>query len=85
MTKVKAAAIKDSQGRVHTLPPPARHKHIVAMMLRTGYTEPIVGEEGFLLSDGRFVGRQKAMQVAKAANQLIKAPESGELHSEDVW
>jgi hypothetical protein len=52
------------------------------------------GVQGFLLSDGTFADRKRAMVVARAAGQLI--PRAGgyaegeinngtELFSEDVW
>lgn len=71
MVKIKAPAIKTPAGRVVSAKPGEHHKHIDAS-----------GKRGFKLSDGAFVGREKAAKVATAAKQ-VKPSESGakQLHS----
>jgi|DEB19_MinimDraft_3_1074340.scaffolds.fasta_scaffold60239_1 hypothetical protein len=55
---------------------------------------PVVGEQGFVTSAGRFVGREEARQIAEAAEQLIPSEDNDgvaivrqhpQLFSEDVW
>lgn len=71
MKTVKAPAIKTPSGRVAAAKPGEHHKHIDA-----------TGKRGFKLSDGAFVGREKAAKVANAAKQ-VKVPERErkQLHS----
>jgi hypothetical protein len=42
-------------------------------------------EQGFLLDDGRFVGRTDALIVAASSGQLLKPTQHAELFSEDLW
>lgn len=88
-----AAAIKES-GMVCSVPRPGRHHDVIRAMARSGIPIPINGEQGFLLSNGRFVGREHAMKIAIFADQL-KPPvgpdgvpfkrSAKELFSEDLW
>lgn len=69
-----------------SLPRPARHHNIIRAMAEEGLQIPIVGEQGFLTSDGEFVGRRKALKIAKKCQQIIsKNGNEQELYSEDVW
>lgn len=86
MDRIKAAAIKDHDGTVYQLPPPARHHNVIRLMVEAGRPKPITGEQGFVLEDDRFVDRVTAKQIAVAANQQIpRAMNLRELFSEDVW
>jgi hypothetical protein len=69
MVKVKTAAVKHPSGKVSTGP---KHKMI------SGH-----GKEGFVLSDGKFVGRVAAGRVAKRAGQ-VKHMSSPALHSSNL-
>lgn len=64
-------------GRVRSLPRPARHSHLPVATLAV---------PGFLTSSGRFVTREEARGVAERAGQLVAgAMQSKWLYSEDVW
>jgi len=58
------------------------------MMGMEGLPIPVSGQQGFLLSDGTFTNRVRAMSVARRSGQV---PRSGgtiharELFSEDLW
>jgi hypothetical protein len=68
--RIDCAALKVG-GEVHSLPPPARHEHIIKACARKGLD--VFGRDmvyGFVLSDGSFVDRYKAMEIAKKAGQL---------------
>lgn len=69
-------------------PKPFRHGDVMHTMVERRVVEGVVPgdwEQGFVTSRFRFVGREEAMAVAKAASQL-KRPQSGpELFSEDLW
>ena len=77
------AAIKDSRGLIYTKPRPARHHNC--------YFQGCEEQEitcGFLTSNGEFVDRREAYQIAQAAGQILptalkhRAPV---LFSEDLW
>jgi hypothetical protein len=83
---ISCAAIRAPDGKVYSVPKPGRHYHVILLMASLGMPTPIRGEQGFLLSDGRFVGREEAKLVAEAAGQML--PGRGkltELFSEDIW
>ncbi len=76
-------------GEIYTAPRPKRHdaviKQLVAKFGRKGsWHNKIL--HGFLLSDGHFVDRYEARDVAEKAGQLIVPVAPGmQLTSEDVW
>jgi hypothetical protein len=88
---IVAAAIRNWDGRVHALPAPARHGHVIHWIVENTDVERVPGDwkQGFIDSDRGFVNREDAWAIAKAANQLLpRAPtdgRGGELYSEDVW
>ena len=88
---VVAAAIRDADGKVYSLPPPARH-HTIIRHYHPLLKCSIGDNQGFVLSDGRYARRAAAMTVARRAGQLLpdgrrlrENPNSNELYSEDVW
>jgi hypothetical protein len=88
MNRIVSAAIITTDGVIHSLPPPARHHHI----LQSASVTTILSEnQGFLTSEGLFVGRTVAMQIAREAGQLIrdetalKKYQGPLLFSEDLW
>lgn len=85
--KVVAAAIVGHDGVVVSLPQPARHYHVIIHMVHIlGHPIPITGEQGFMLSDGKFARRTYARRCAVANDQLLpRAMKLPELYSEDVW
>jgi hypothetical protein len=42
-------------------------------------------EQGFVTNKGRFVNRQEAMHIARAAGQVISDNTSDQLYSEDLY
>jgi len=84
--RIVAAALQ-LDGVTHSLPRPKRH-HDVMYALDEAYWQKHMGKErsGFLTSDGRFVNRFEAKDIARHAGQLLKrASKLPELFSEDVW
>ena len=80
-----AAAIR-RKGLIFTLPPPARHHHIMHAMAEAGLPVPIEGDQGFLNSRAGFVDRELAAQVALADEQIPRLRfHERELFSEDLW
>lgn len=85
---VTAAAIMHPDGRVYSLPPPARHANILWMMVEKRVMPPdnaLGGEQGFLLSDGRFCRRKPAGVIALKAGQIKELRWPPSLYSEDLW
>ena len=84
--RITAAAICQG-GTVYQLPPPARHHDIIRHMIDVvGLPPPVLGEQGFVTSDGRFLPRLKAFVVAKDAGQIIPGGRPTHLlFSEDLW
>lgn len=84
--RIVAAAIKHT-GVTVSLPRPARHGDIfitAGWMFRKVTVLP--SHQGFLTSEGRFVGREEARQIAIDAGQCPGGPaHARELFSEDLW
>lgn len=84
--RVVAAAIIGHDGVPYSLPAPARHHDVIGHMVALGHPTPIKGEQGFMLSDGSFADRRRALGNAVVNDQLL--PGAGKrrwLFSEDVW
>lgn len=90
---IVAAAIQ-IDGLTMSMPPPARHHHVlrIAVNLPGEDSDVLIGRErqGFLTSTGRFVGRLEAKRIALAAGQPMRdqgprAYSGPELFSEDLW
>lgn len=82
---IVAAAVKEGEA-VCSVPRPGRHHHVMRAMAAAGFPIPITGQQGFLTSDGLFVNRFEARDIARAADQIIKKTgPADELFSEDVW
>lgn len=72
----------DRNWMTYTMPRPARHHNI----LHTMPGDVLDVEQGFLTSDGRYVDREEARQLAETAGQLLPtAINHKQLFSEDVW
>ena len=86
---IERAAIR-FRGEVIDTPRPGRHCTIFMYSIYPVMTDDDEcvhpEDQGFVTSTGRFVGRQEAMEIARAANQLIHEPyQPNCLFSEDVW
>lgn len=69
-----------------------RHGYIIQQMVDVGFLDPESGsqrvsfeEQGFVTSEGRWVDRKEAMQLAIDAGQLEYREQFPELFSEDLW
>ena len=84
--QVKQAAIRDGQGKVHTLPRPARHHNIAHELYDTrGHALLEDDEQGFILEDGSFVDREAGGDFAIKTEQIEKLKWPPYLYSEDLW
>jgi len=85
MLTVNCAAIRDHDGIIFSIDRPARHHDVIHKMVKMGRPKPITGDQGFILSDGRFVEREEAAQIALAAGQCQTLTAPPRLYSEDLW
>ena len=87
MITIDVAAIRCFD-KVFMLPKPNRHHNIIRDMFSKGIDAEVIsnGEQGFVTSDGVFVDRITALNIARSAGQILRetAPIHG-LFSEDVW
>lgn len=85
---IVAAALKVNNLTV-SAPPPARHHTLLHAIHNTyGQRGPMIKatDQGFLTSEGRFVGREEAAKLAVAAGQILKPKfQPNDLFSEDLW
>lgn len=87
MIEVDKAAIRILGGEIFFVERPGRHHDVIRIIRETGYNGS-VSQQGFLLSDGRFVNRKDALLVAISAGQVeySKCHSAGiGLFSEDIW
>lgn len=72
-----------------SLQAPSRHSDIIRGLAEQGIRVrgvSLKANQGFITSDGMFVSRRLARDIAYAANQLKRPVQVGmELTSEDVW
>lgn len=70
-----------------SVPAPGRHHNVKYLSRRLGLDATGVEDQGFLLSDGTFATRERALEVAKAAGQIIRrcGGDERKLISENVW
>lgn len=70
-------------GKVYSLPKPNRHHHVIRMI--GGISGP--DTQGFLDSNGNFLDRFEALEVALSAGQVIDTNNirASRLFSEDLW
>lgn len=76
-------------GGAKTMGSPARHHTLMEAMRKEGLDTRTIGpnDQGFCTTHRRFVHRDEAMLIAKAAGQILKEPtfQPNTLFSEDVW
>ena len=74
------------EGRVHSLPAPHRHHHVLRLIYRECGRKAI-GKEGFLDNCGKFLSREEALHIARAAGQILdlKLVRGVKLYSENLW
>lgn len=83
--RIVAAAILQS-GVIVSLQPPARHGDVMRQMSDYFFRPILPHDQGFLTSEGRFVSRRDAAEIAARAGQLAgELIPDAELCSEDLW
>jgi hypothetical protein len=87
MTEIIVAAAIRFGELIISAPPPARHHTLLhGMFDLLGSPKLVPFDQGFVTSTGRFVEREKGLQIAIAAKQTDKGKyRSDELFSEDLW
>ena len=86
MRIAQAAVRRRSDGKVWTLPRPARHGDVLRIVYKE-VSGPILSryEQGFTTNFGDFVGRREAFLIATEAQQLISPDAHDILFTEDLW
>lgn len=90
MRTIARAAIR-VDGVVHSVAPPGDHARVIWKIAGEGGKTPVIGEQGFLTSDGEFVGREEAARIVIEAKQPLRfgffhlPGEPTRLSSEDLW
>lgn len=75
-----------TNGKLFQLPKPNRHHHCIELAARQLNKPVSDGTQGFMTSTGRYVLREEALTIAKAANQLLpRHKHPRELFSESLW
>jgi len=83
---VDRVAIRSPDGVVYDVPPPGRHPDVIHKMRLAGVVGRVGQDwQGFLLTDGRFVGREEAGTIALVGGQLEGLAHPPDLFSEDLW
>lgn len=89
MTERIIAAAVQIEGVTISLPRPARHGQVHHCLETMGIPAHLeaTATQGFLTSEGRFVNRVQAKQIAHMAQQFLPGPKSHQrdLFSEDLW
>jgi hypothetical protein len=85
MITIIKVAVKH-KGKVHSLPAPNRHKHVIHMLS----LKPHEVEYGFIDSLGNFIDQKLAMILALGNGQIISKDTDQyyvgmALHSEQLW
>ncbi len=88
-TRIIAAAIREDDGTVWSLPAPNRHGDVFRYIGETKGDKPTCTKEdgtnqGFISSTGKFVTRFQARAIAVRYGQLERT-RFKELYSEDLW
>jgi hypothetical protein len=85
MERIVAAAILWEDRHPIWLPAPARHHNVLHLIHYITLVDHVFGAQGFMTSEGRFVEREEAGQIALAAGQTDKLKWGPDLYSEDLW
>ena len=64
---------------------PKRHHDVIRWAADHGSNIPVIGIQGFILSDGTFVDRIEGARIALESGQITKLNWPPELYSEDLW
>ncbi len=87
MPETIVAAAVHAYGATWSLPRPARHHHVLRAIHDAGLCaiKPGPDAQGFLTSEGRFVGRIAAAAMAVDAGQIAEPSSPPKLYSGDLW
>ncbi|MCK5604762.1 hypothetical protein KAR91_22930 [Candidatus Pacearchaeota archaeon] len=82
---IVAAAIKDGDGKIYTLPPPARHHTILNHMHDIGIYGSHLDGQGFIDKNGNWLNREESAKIALENGQCKELVSPPNLFSEDLW
>jgi hypothetical protein len=84
---ILSSAIRHPNGMIFSATSPCKHHQLIRLMSRYGMAGvKNTRDQGFLTSDGHFVDRRIALEIATDAGQIIrKTSPKDKLFSEDMW
>ncbi len=88
MRWIKAAAVRDTDGKVWSLPRPARHNDVLRKLRAEGaQTDELDPDmQGFLTGSGAFTRRTPAYVIATKAGQILGGQiQTPQLSTDDLW
>jgi len=85
--RIVGVAISYNHGFMLSAPRPARHPDLLRRAHELGLHDPGPAYQGFVTSEGVFVDRKQALEIAIAAGQVVdkKSGNLNMLFSEDLW
>lgn len=85
---IAAVAMRSQEGDLWTEVPPARHHDLINQMVANCQSCAVIAnaEQGFYTNKGEFVTRERGMEIALAAGQVVNPePALAALFSENMW
>lgn len=86
--RIHGPALRSPDNDVYGDPIPASHYSVsqsIKKLLHDDDMQPLKWEQGFLTNTGRFVSREEAYKIAKAAHQIVAHDNGRFLFSESLW
>ncbi len=84
--KIVAAALRKNGLTISALPPARHHTLLHALFDVIPGEGPVICDQGFITSAGRYVDREEGLAIAIAAKQTDKGKfNAHQLFSEDLW
>ena len=84
--RIAGVAVKVN-GVMYAMGAPNRHHDVIRYIFYRG-VQPLVQDQGFMDTNGKFLTRKQAMLLAKLTGQFKRGPDGyqgPELFSEDLW
>lgn len=86
LPRITGVAIRMSDGGIFSFPAPYRHHHLLWSMSKILRMEsPVIGDEGFVTSEGKFIDRVAGAELALKNGQAMRIISPPMLTSEDLW
>ena len=81
---ITGVAIK-LENEIWSLPKPARHNHVIQLIIEKTILNRVAGIQGFITDKGEFLDRVQGAKYAIGCGQIEKLKWAPNLYSEDLW